>query len=40
MYSRSKPLNFVSMVQLEKQFEERQKDEKKLYLLIEFIKAN
>ena len=31
MYSRSRPLSFLSMAQLEKQFEEGLKDEKKLF---------
>ena len=37
MYSRSKPLNFVNMTQLEKQFEERLKEEKNLYFIIEYF---
>ncbi len=35
MYSRSKPLSFVSMAQLERQFEEKVKDEKNLFMMIE-----
>lgn len=35
MYSRGKPLNFVSMPQLEKQFEEALKDETRLPFIIE-----
>ena len=37
MYSRSKPLNFPSMTQLEKEFEERLKEEKHLRLIIELV---
>jgi RimJ/RimL family protein N-acetyltransferase len=37
MYSRSKPLNFLSMAQLEKQFEERLKEEKHLRFMIELV---
>jgi len=37
MYSRSMPLNFVSMPQLEKQFEEALKDETRLPFLIELV---
>ncbi len=36
MYSRSKPLNFVSMAQLERQFDEWVKEEKELRFIIEF----
>jgi RimJ/RimL family protein N-acetyltransferase len=35
MYSRGKPLNFVSMAQLEKQFEDWTKDEKELHFIVE-----
>jgi RimJ/RimL family protein N-acetyltransferase len=35
MYSRSRPLSFLSMAQLEKQFEEGLKEEKKLPFIIE-----
>lgn len=37
MYSRSRPLNFQSITQLEKQFEERLKEEKHLRLIIELV---
>jgi len=37
MYSRSNPLNFVNMAQLEKQYEEWVKDEKQLHLIVELI---
>lgn len=37
MYSRSKPMNFVNMAQLEKQYEEWVKDEKSLHLIIELV---
>jgi diamine N-acetyltransferase len=36
MYSRSKPLNFVNMAQLERQFDEWVKEEKELRFIIEF----
>ena len=39
MYSRSKPASFVNMAQLEKQFEERLKDEKNLFMMIELKQA-
>ncbi|UCE95811.1 MAG: GNAT family N-acetyltransferase [Candidatus Bathyarchaeota archaeon] len=39
MYSRSKPLNFMSMVQLEKQFEDWMKDEKHLHFIVELIES-
>ena len=35
MYSRSRPLNFVSLVQLEKQYEDWMKDEKELHFIVE-----
>jgi RimJ/RimL family protein N-acetyltransferase len=35
MYSRSKPMNFVNMAQLEKQYEEWIKDEKELRFIVE-----
>lgn len=35
MYSRSKPLNFVNMAQLEKQYEEWVKNEKELHFIME-----
>ena len=37
MYSRSKPMNFLNMTQLEKQYEEWVKDEKTLHLIIELV---
>ncbi len=37
MYSRSRPMNFVNMAQLEKQYEEWVKDEKHLHFFVEFI---
>lgn len=37
MYSRSNPMNFVNMAQLEKQFEEWVKDEKELHFIVELI---
>ena len=37
MYSRSKPINFVNMAQLEKQYEEWVKDEKELRFIVELI---
>jgi RimJ/RimL family protein N-acetyltransferase len=37
MYSRGKPINFVSMAQLEKQYEEWTKDEKEIHLIIERV---
>lgn len=39
MYSRSKPLSFVTLAQLEKQFEERLKDEKTLFMMMELTNA-
>lgn len=35
MYSRSKPMNFLNMAQLEKQYEEWVKDEKELHFIVE-----
>jgi RimJ/RimL family protein N-acetyltransferase len=35
MYSRSRPLNLANMAQLERQFEERLKDEKTLFMMVE-----
>ncbi len=35
MYSRNRPMNFLSMAQLEKQYEEWMKDEKELHFIIE-----
>ena len=37
MYSRSRPLNFASMAQLEKQYEDWMKDEKELHFIVELI---
>jgi len=37
MYSRSKPMNFVNMAQLEKQYDEWVKDEKELRLIVELV---
>ncbi len=39
MYSRSMPLNFRSVAQLEAQFEERQKEERNFYLIIELVET-
>ena len=40
MYSRSKPLNVVSMAQLEGRYEEWMKKEKNLYLIVEDVDSN
>ncbi len=37
MYSRSKPVNFANMAQLEKQYEEWVKDEKELRFIVELL---
>ena len=37
MYSRSRPLNFVSLAQLEKQYEEWMKDEKEMHFIVELV---
>lgn len=37
MFSRSRPLNFVSMTQLERQFEDWMKDEKELHFIVELV---
>ncbi len=37
MYSRSKPMNFANMAQLEKQYEEWVKDEKELRFIVELL---
>jgi len=37
MYSRALPMNFQSMTQLERTFEERMKEEKNLYFIVETI---
>lgn len=39
MYSRSKPMNFVNMTQIEKQYEEWTKDEKQLHFIVELINS-
>jgi len=40
MYSRSNPMNFVNMTQLEKQYEEWVKDKKHLHFIVELNEAN
>jgi RimJ/RimL family protein N-acetyltransferase len=37
MYSRSLPMNFVSMTQIEKMYEERMKEEKNMYFIMETL---
>jgi len=37
MYSRSRPLNFVSLAQLEKQYEDWMKDERELHFIVELV---
>jgi RimJ/RimL family protein N-acetyltransferase len=37
MYSRSKPINFVNMAQLEKQYEEWVKNERELHFIVELV---
>ena len=37
MYSRSRPLNSVNMIQLEKQFDEWMKEEKNLHFIVELV---
>jgi len=39
MYSRGRPLNFVSMPQLEKMYEEWVKDEKHLHFIVELVSS-
>jgi len=39
MYSRGRPLNFASMVQLERQYEDWMKDEKHLRFIIELVES-
>lgn len=39
MYSRSKPMNFVNMTQIEKQYEEWTKDERQLHFIVELINS-
>ncbi len=40
MYSRSKPISFVNMAQLEKQYDEWVKDEKELHFIMELVDSN
>jgi RimJ/RimL family protein N-acetyltransferase len=40
MYSRSKPLNLVSMAQLEEKYQEWMKKEKDLYFIVENMESN
>ena len=40
MYSRSRPLNFLSFAQLEKQYEDWIKDEKELHFIVELIDSD
>ena len=40
MFSRSKPLNFASMAQLEKQYEEQVKDEREQRFIMELVDSN
>jgi RimJ/RimL family protein N-acetyltransferase len=40
MYSRSKPISFVNMAQLEKQYDEWVKDEKELHFIMELADSN
>jgi RimJ/RimL family protein N-acetyltransferase len=35
MYSRSRPINVLSMTQIERQYEEKMKDEKNIYFIVE-----
>jgi RimJ/RimL family protein N-acetyltransferase len=37
MYSRNRPMNFVNMAQLERQYEEWLKDERELHFIVEFV---
>lgn len=37
MYSRAKPMNFMNMAQIEKQYEERTKEETNLYFIVETV---
>jgi diamine N-acetyltransferase len=37
MYSRSRPINFVNMTQLEKQYEEWLKNERELHMIVELV---
>lgn len=40
MYARSRPLNFASLAQLEKQYEDWIKDEKELHFIVELVDSN
>ena len=40
MYSRSKPLNFVSMEQLERQYDKWMKENKETHFIVELIDTN
>jgi len=40
MYSRSKPLNFVSMEQLERQYDKWMKENKEVHFIVELIDTN
>lgn len=40
MYSRSKPLNFVSMEQLERQYDKWMKEDKEIHFIVELIDTN
>jgi len=40
MYSRSKPLNFVSMEQLERQYDKWMKENKEIHFIVELIDTN
>jgi len=40
MYSRSKPLNFVSMEQLERQYDKWTKENKEIHFIVELIDTN
>jgi len=37
MYSRNRPMNFMSMTQMEKQYEEWVKDERELHFIVEIV---
>jgi len=40
MYSRSKPLNFVSMEQLERQYDKWMKEDKEVHFIVELVDTN
>jgi len=40
MYSRSKPLNFVSMEQLERQYDKWMKENKEIHFIVELVDTN